>query len=172
MRVLGIDPSSTRTGYAILTGLEPEGLVEAGYLAPRRTRDAPLNRIDAMAEDLAQLIAECRPQAIIVEITSGKVNKRHGGGGAGLGVHGMATGMLLQTSRLHTQNLPQPAEVITVAENDWTDGKPKAWRNGLLATLYPAYASRLGQDRGGDIGDAIGLARWWMRLGSFPREGP
>lgn len=159
-RLLSIDPSSTRTGYAIMTTEQPDGVVEAGYLKPHRTKDPPITRIDAMCDDLLQLIQSEQPTHAAIELTSGKVGKRHKGRGAGLATYGMAIGAMWQTMRDHMPDGDACCYAIT--ENLWTAGQPKAKRLGLLAQIYPAYASQVGKDRGGDVGDAIGLGRWWF----------
>jgi len=156
--ILALDPSSSRTGYALLT--EQETLREAGLLKPGKTTDPAAERIGAMCLDLAELLAALAPDVIVIEWTSGHVGrKRHRGGGAGLAVYGIAIGALWQVARHYAA--PAGARVEIVAENDWTDGVPKPDRIGNIARLYPAYNPA--RDTGGDAADAIGLARWWIR---------
>ena len=55
MKLLGIDPSSTRTGYAVMS--DSWTLEDAGYLRPKRERDEPIERIRTMMDEVATLVA-------------------------------------------------------------------------------------------------------------------
>jgi hypothetical protein len=161
MTILSLDPSSTRTGYAIHgwdATTAGETLVEAGYLKPRAA-DSPLKRIRAMAADFRDMLAEVNPEVVVIEWTSGKVNRRrHKGGGAGLSIYGGAAGYMISEA-----DRAMPAEaVFTPLENDWTNGVEKLTRQDFIAALYPAYAAHMAKDDGGDVADAIGLGRWWI----------
>lgn len=157
MRLLALDPSSQRTGYAVMDGLRAADLVEFGYLNPRRRKDKMLERINAMVFDALAIVEEMKIEAAVIEITSGKVGRRHGGAGAGLAVYGLAVGAMW-AALVHTTNM----RVETVLENVWTQSKSKARRLAVLRHLYPAYDRSIEQDPGGDAGDAIGIGRWWF----------
>ena len=156
--ILGLDPSSTTTGYAILNG--PDNLREAGLFAPTNKRAPALERIAEMIDDLTATIADYHPSRAVIEITSGKVGKRHGGQGAGLAVYGMAVGALWWA----TVKLLGPDQVTAIDENTWTQGIPKRRRQMELFARFPKYAdwANGGNDPGADAADAIGVARWWM----------
>jgi hypothetical protein len=174
MKVLGIDPSSTRTGYAILTGLEPADLLEAGYLTPARTKDTANQRIDAMVADLETLLKEQEPviDVVVIEASSGKVGKRHKGGGAGLAIYGQAIGELRRAvlAIMPPEYSGGRGRVVMVPENEWTRSRPKGERNAGIAAIYPAYAAEVCHDTGGDVGDAIGIARWWITTEQLVRS--
>lgn len=77
VRVLGIDPGLTRCGYAVLdaTGPGKGSLVALGVL--RTPPDDPLpQRLAALRDDLALLIADYRPSAVAVEQVFFQVNVR------------------------------------------------------------------------------------------------
>lgn len=153
--IIALDPSSTAIGYAVLRRIDG-GIIDAGLITPDKKTDLPLVRIRAMLEELTLLICEAEPQAAVIEVTSGKVGKRHKGKGAGLAVYGMAVGAVWQLC-CNVEFL----EVAPVLENDWTDGAGKSKRLSLLSATEPKYKRE--RDPGGDVGDAIGLGRWWLR---------
>lgn len=159
-KILAIDPSSSMTGYAVLN--EQERLLEAGLLKPNKQRDPPAERIAAMCGDLWTLLDHTEPAAVVIEWTSGHVGqKRHQGGGAGLSVYGIAIGAIWQTAVHWAASHPKrKTRIELINENDWTGGKPKPERTGMIARLYPQY--ELASDPGGDVADAIGLGRWWI----------
>lgn len=152
MTQLSLDPSSTCTGYAVMTG--PDSLIDAGRLLPAK-KNAPANeRIESILKDLAALIKQYQPDRIIIEDTSGKVGKRHKGSGAGLAVHGKAIGAVWQTCRRYIDG------VHCVCENEWTRGVPKLKRQMIVAATFKGYNAT--KDGGGDVSDAIGLGRWFF----------
>ena len=103
--ILAMDPSSTKTGWALLD--RSEHLLQGGILTPDKIRSEPQFRISAMCRDLRQLLGELDPETILIEITSGKVGRnRHGGSGAGLGVYGMAVGAIWQAAEEWLKSRP------------------------------------------------------------------
>ena len=156
--LLSLDPASIITGYAVMTGEGSSNLVEAGRLKAPTKGSEPLVRIRAIAQDLRELIVEMSPTHAVVEITRGKVNRnRHHGGGAGLGIYGMAVGYLLRVVESGV------ASVSAVEENEWTGKVPKDDRTERLSLEYPDWAAAMLADEGGDVADAIGLGLWWFR---------
>lgn len=153
--LLALDPSSTRTGYALFSG---ERLTAFGYLTPFRTRDPPLKRIATMADDVRKLIIDYKPHHVAIEVTSGKVGQRHRGEGAGLAVYGMAVGAIYFVARLQAEG-----HISGVTETEWTRGISKSKRQQAIAIHFPAYRARQAADNGRDLADAIGVGLWWMR---------
>ncbi len=161
MWILAIDPGSKRTGWALMrTG----AIHYAGYLESKVK--TPIDRVRWMIRDLrVQLMIRglCSELdlTIVIEITSGKVNRnRHGGGGAGLAVYGMAVGMIVQAcskwvplDRLHTPT-----------ENEWTGSTSKAKRIRIAQAEYPDNDAKA--DPGADMADAIAMCAWWRDIGS------
>ena len=165
MLILGLDPSSTCTGYAVVRAVvRDEGqetvLLDAGYLKPAEPRAAPMRRIESMVDELAVIIKDHRPDMAIVEVCSGHagVGQRHHAG-ARLAVYGMAVGAMWEACRV----LLGDKQVEWMPEDVWTAGVPKAERQAVIAALYPAYAEQMAADAGGDVSDAIGLILWWIR---------
>lgn len=154
MKILALDPSSTRTGYAVMKS--PTEIVEAGYLRPLRSKDAALTRILTIRSSLVELLHEHLPNKICIEIPSGKVGggQRRGASASAMAIYGMAVGMVFATC------LGLRLRVKAVNEREWTRRMPKVRRNQLIAAQFPAYREQLNKDSGGDVGDAIGLALW------------
>lgn len=69
MRVIGIDPGLTATGYGILD--EEKGKVAArSYGVIRPPTDKPLaERLDHLFENISKIIGECRPDILAIEDT-------------------------------------------------------------------------------------------------------
>ncbi len=162
--LLGLDPSSTRPGWAWLS--MGGDLRQAGLLTPDKSKAASEHRIAAMCRDLRDLLEQIEPAVVVIEHTSGHVGaKRHKGAGAGLAVYGVAIGALWQVTEAWKRSLPADRQGRTmielVTENRWTRGTPKANRQAVVAACFPAYEPET--DKGGDIADAIGLGSWWLR---------
>jgi len=162
--IFSLDPGSLKSGWALMR--KPEQLVKAGLLLPDKQTAPSALRINTMCCSLWTLLNYYQPKTILIEWTSGKVGrKRHGGGGAGLAIHGAATGALwrevLAWLRWQPPQNQLETKVQSVRENDWTRQVPKADRQAAIAQMFPAY--NIKEDPGGDIADAIGLAVWYMR---------
>ena len=152
--VLAIDPSSTRTGYALRS---PERLKDAGFLQPD-PRAKAVERIHTMCLDLVALLIDAEPTHAIIEWPSGHVGARHQGKGAGLATYGAAVGAMWWTL---VNSLGGDVRIVT--EDVWTQSIPKQERQAVIAARYPAYRDMVNQDRGGDVSDAIGLADYWFQ---------
>ena len=152
-RWLSLDPSSTRTGYALWDG---DQLCEAGVLAPARTRDAVLDRIASIKHELSSLLdAERGLSIVVMEIPSGRIGRGSRGGATGhLALYGMAVGAVWMLCR--SRGVP----VACATEREWTRGVPARRRQAIVAASVPGYQSS--SDGGRDVSDAIGLGRWWM----------
>lgn len=160
--LFAIDPSSTRTGWALMN--RAECLLQAGVLLPDKIRSEPQFRIGSMCDDLRQLLTEFEPSVIIIEITSGKVGrKRHRGSGAGLAVYGMAVGGIWREAEGWLRSLPvnKRGQIHLVLENTWCRGISKEARAAAVAVMFPQY--KVENDPGFDIGDSIALAAWYLR---------
>lgn len=167
MTVLFLDPSSTRTGFALMDGADASRINEAGYLKPKTQRWPPIRRIDAMVADLQALLYENRVDRVVVEVSSGKVGRRHQGGGAGLPIYGQAVGEVRRTAIF----IMGPDAVEAVPENQWTRSQSKADRLDRLRYMCPAYAAASRQDGGGDVGDAIMMGVWWFETLPYRQAG-
>ena len=170
MSVLALDPASIRTGYAYFRG-PGRKVHDAGYLSGKTGKDGdkePTDRILTMCHELRDLVEECRPDLIAIEVTSGHVGrKRHKGGGAGLATYGMAVGglyvyatVLAEERILDLWPEERMFDVWPVKENTWTGTRSKGERRAEVAMKVPRYKDAFAQDRGGDVADAIGIG-WW-----------
>lgn len=179
MKLLGIDPSSTCTGYAVLTGLAPHELIDAGRIRPSDAKAlwdevpatvrphwlgkdlAAMRRVESMLTDVSSIIAEHTPDLVIVEIPSGKIgtgakNRARGS----LTTYGYAAGVICERCRWAVSFATPTGFVVPVTERQWTAGQgAKDKRQAAIAAHYCGiYDSS--RDTGGDVADAIGLARW------------
>lgn len=168
--VLGLDPGSIVTGYALMRS--PTELVECGALKATRTRSV-MTRIDNMTCDVVELLAERQPTAVVIEVPTPHVHA--GRPGAGLTVYGMAVGAIYATVRavvgVPTYGTPT-CSVWTYTDQAWTKGTPKRDRQRMIAATLPAYQAA--DDPGADIADAIGLCLFWFerrRLRALTGEG-
>lgn len=176
--LLAIDPSSTCVGYAILRGIGPRDLVDAGRLRPNvpRLEPAPIEdpmrawfrrpglkaarRIRQLCSDLSLLLAEWRGQIdrAVIEVPSGLIGTGAKRGGRGsLTTYGMAAGALWQRLLLD-EDAPQWVYLIT--EREWTRAAPSKWKRPAAAkALHENYAMEA--DDGADVADAILIGRWF-----------
>lgn len=172
MKILAIDPSSTRLGWAVMDG--HESLIDAGLIiadeyeyglkGKRRIRVRKLEafeRVDGVCETLSARLQLVDPDEIVIETTSGKIARRlKKYAPTGQAFYGMA---IYGVYRLCTAS---QRPVHMVKENKWTGGVPKEKRQFAVATLFPRYNPA--DDAGGDIADAIGLGRWWLSQEKCP----
>lgn len=156
--ILSLDPGIRETGWAVLDGTE---LVAFGILRPEDFEAGVPARIDSLCVGLEALLAEYRPEVILLEWNSGKVNqRRHKGGGAGLATHGAVCAALWRDAR-HWARRRGDVRVVPVTESQWTRGIPKETRALAVANEFPDY--RPCSDPGLNIADSIGLALYWIR---------
>lgn len=152
MKLLSLDPSSTRIGYALFEG---EQLAEFGFITPASSHGEANVRIREMLVELSAMMDADRPDEVVIEDTSGRMFAGRRGGGAGMGTYGKAVGAVW-TLVVHVYHLP--ATLITAEV--WTQGRPKAERQIEIARAHPEYAGQL--DVGADAADAIGLGFYWL----------
>ena len=160
---MSLDPSSTRSGYCIMN--RSERILEAGILSGKK-QASPEIRIAVMAKDLMDLLHHWQPGAVIIESTSGKVNRRrHFGRGAGLSILGLSIGRLWgQVEAWKLTFAPEEQSqlrIVLVRENKWIAGRSKKARQQAVALAYPEYDSS--KDSGADASDAISLALWYLQ---------
>lgn len=164
MTILILDPSSTCTGYAIMSDRKNArgrySLMDAGRLMPERAKDPANDRIRAMVREILNISAEHRPDRIVVEDTSGKI-ARHGRGrgmnGAGLAIYGKAVGWIL--GACYSTGI----EVVPILENEWTRGISKEGRQKIVIAAYGDQYDPA-KDPGLDTSDAIRLGEYFLAL--------
>lgn len=157
MKLLTLDPSSTRTGYAVSTAATV--IIDAGVLNPRKTGAPAEVRIPLMVADTRALITEHRPTRVLIEWPTGRV---HGAiaarsRGQGQSLYGAAVGAIWQAC---IDAMP-PSTVELVTTHDWTVSKTKQTRVRALVQRMPGLARTLEKDTGLDMADAIGMGVWW-----------
>lgn len=161
-RSFAIDPGLTTTGWSAME--DGQVLVAGGLLKPRpRTGEVGV-RIDSLCEQLYRLLDDYKPLDVVIEVTSGHVNRgRHKGAGAGLGIYGMAVGELHRQCKwwasLHSHGQCYP-QVHRIEENLWTARRPKVKRVDTARLMFPQYDPA--QDPGGDLADALMLNCWFQ----------
>lgn len=156
--LLAIDPSSTRTGYALLR-LPGGSVIEAGSLSGRR-QDRAIGRAMDIGDEVARLVADVRPDTIVIETPGthgGRSQSRRNTGGFGLALYGMAVGIIYRAA------WQTGVEVIPISAHEWPGGRSKQGRAVALAMINPAYRAVAAHDKGRDVADAIELGQWWIR---------
>lgn len=155
--LLGLDPSSTRTGYS---GFSQSGeLVDCGLIKPEKASADAIGRISSMVVELMELLVEWMPEVVIVEVPSGKVGSgERRGAGSRLCVYGLAVGAMWQTC----VNAPGVPIVDVVDERTWTKSVAKPERQKRIAVEFPRYREVMDKDGGMDVSDAIGIGLYWF----------
>ena len=147
---IGIDPSSTVTGFAAMEGSE---LLRMELWKPPNKWSAR-KRVRDMADSLEDALCGLAPQQIIIEMPGGKV--WDASTGAGHAIYGWAVGYIF---RIAEEQIGR-RKVVAVAPGVWTRGKTKKQNQSEVAMQFPSYD--IEADPGGDVSDAIGLCFWWQ----------
>lgn len=172
MRTVSIDPSSSCSGVAYFEDEKLVRVESVKYNAELQKIDLPdasgvpsetYHKYKTLTDKIIKNITDFKPNHVVIEITSGKVNKgRHFGGGSGLSKYGMFIGFLW--GRL----LELGFCVHDVLENDWTRSSSKESRQLVARQLFKAvYTSK---DTGMDESDAIMLGLWWIKKFKFETQ--
>ena len=167
MKIVAIDPGNHITGYAVLKNNK---LIDAGLLKPYKTGLPNPIRITNICLEVVKLLDEQNPDVIVLEWTTGKVNKgRHKGGGSGLPIYGIAIGAIWMKMLCWCDDcgLDPKTEVVLIDES-WTKRVSKKKRLDALELSCPAYHRK--DDKGGDMGDAILLAQYYTTRQLLVRE--
>lgn len=150
-RVMGIDPSLTATGYAVLDG--PGALVEAGIITPTPQRGDVLRRCKSIESQVRAAWCDAKgPQAVIEMPGKRPPRGLRMQARVGQANYGVLCGFLFRALR--------PDILTPIPADEWTTIS-KARRVTQVAALFPQYREQMGKDKGGDVADAIALALWW-----------
>lgn len=159
MNLLSIDPSSTRTGWAVFHG---EDLFDSGTIGPRASLTS-WERIMAIANSVGDLLVHKNIEYVVMEVG----RKTHAGkpNVSGLQVYGMAMGAIGITvaSFFHAVS-PSDKCYEFIDANQWVRGlsKPDRIRNlGIILKDYPRI-KEICAAAGGDEGDAVDMGMWWL----------
>ncbi len=157
--VIGIDPSSRATGWAMLTGLNARDLVGWGIILPRPRDGFWLDRVDQMVAAFWLLLEEHEPKTIAIEVPAkhvhGHVAKR--GVPSGQLMYAHAAGRIYQVAREFTTYFG--GNVVPV-DTIWTGRRSKAANQRLMMGLYPGRYHSKDDTRDCDGADAIGIGRY------------
>lgn len=153
--ILSLDPSSTTTGYAVLSD-DGTKLIDAGKLRGKAGTRAT-DRVLAMREGLIDVLTEHCPRTVLIELPTEKQHTRNPERKSGMPVWAMAAGALWMVAF----DWPYDEDTIAhVIPNTWTRGSTKAHRQRQASLCFPNYDAT--KDTGGDVSDAITMAMWWI----------
>jgi crossover junction endodeoxyribonuclease RuvC len=148
-RVLGIDPGLTRCGYAVLDGRGPSRVAAVSLGVIRTPATDPLpHRLASLRAELAALLAEFRPHAVVVEQVFFQVNVR-----TAMSV-GQASGLAL------AEAAARGCEVVQYTPNQVKDAVA-GWGGAGKEQVQKMVQARLGLSsppRPADAADAAALA--------------
>lgn len=166
-RLLALDPSTTRVGWAVFDG---HHLTGAGVLTPRRTKDVYLDRIASFVDGVVALVELYEPATVVVEVPSGMAARGSMPGMAGTqAIYGMAVGAVWAVLReVAPSHAVGGGRVATVTEREWTRSVRKERRAALVRLEHPGLD--WAADVGMDMADAIGIGRWWMDTQALRRS--
>jgi Holliday junction resolvasome RuvABC endonuclease subunit len=149
--LLSLDPSTTAVGWAVFRG---DRLARCGVWRPG---SGPLwARVARIGVAVRQMVEECSPAAVVVEVTSGKTYHERRASSLAALMAGQATAV--EAARGVGERLP----VHPVTEVEWTGGRPKKNRAKLVAASEPVYAAFAPKDKDLDAADAVGVGLWWL----------
>jgi len=158
LRVLALDPSSTKTGWALCReglGFEP---VRSGVLS-RPDRWPAYLRLRCLQVEVRDLVLSLDGEfdRVVVEVPGVKQAGRMRSKYSTAGTYAAAVGIVLGVAYEHCDL------VVAVASDHWTRmGGAFGQRKGRrLAALEHASSYERSGDRGGDEGDAISLGAWY-----------
>ena len=158
MRIIGVDPSTTCTGVAVLDG-PPPVIVTAERLRSRAGGQEPLaylRRTVALCADLVEIINEHEPSRAVIEMPHGKAHGRMGRiNMASLAIYGVACGALWYVLEAHVKKV----RAASVGEIRMS----KQQRQQVVMAVFPQYQPRA--DPGMDVSDAL-----WLALRELERE--
>ena len=155
MGLLVIDPGSRSVGWCFAgkDAFSPYRVKRAGkVVGPKGDLDV---RTDKIVEKTEEVIKETNAAEALIEMPSGKVHLRHGGGGSGLAAYGWAAGAIWQLCR---DRLGKDRVYVVKAEY-WIGGHSKEKRRRVALKAFPGLEQI--KDPGFDVSDAIALSVWW-----------
>lgn len=153
-KLLAFDPSSTCTGWALgLRDGRDLQVCQADMLWPPGKYQG-WNRVRWMANAARTVIADCKPDQIIIEVPSGKVHR--GMKGSGLSMYGAAAGAV-------DGECMRATFTVAITPLDWARHFPKKRRSVRAVMLWPGYAAVASKDRGLDIADAVCLLDYFVQ---------
>ena len=155
MKILGVDPSISRLGWAVLEGSR---VLQSGFISPPSKVKTTQGRIDHQVDALADVWDEQLPRITAMEVPSGKPGRQWTGnndwGRSSLAKYGWLVG---EVRRMLILLHGEPDRVIAIDERAWTRSRSKAQRQAEVRMLFPEYDAEA-DGKGMDVSDAIGIA--------------
>lgn len=155
MQILALDPSSTCIGYAVI-GFNQERVRACGRLLPDKKSAPAIERIRSLVAELSAVHREYQPDAVVVEMPTGKQYARGGQRTSGLPVWACAAGAVYGWL-LGEQMFRQ----VFYVGSGWMRAGDKAKHQAMLTAAYPQYDPK--KDTGADAADAAALGWHWIR---------
>lgn len=151
MLILGLDPSSTCTGAALVRKDNGEPVLVDGYLLKPAAKLPYIERVQEMVQDVLNIVHEVEPDKVVIELPDGK---RHGRMGkinmAALSIYGVAAGAIFGAL------IGRGVRVRAVGVNESTRNMPKKKRQQIVQATFRNY--RPEKDKGMDLSDAAFIA--------------
>lgn len=163
MKIIAVDPSLTRTGFAVITHRDRRDPLF--HSLGRITADvdgSPERRAFDIAYQLCDVIAEEDPQIAVVETPAPAV-RAHRQARAYQSRYGMCVGVVLAVIAERAS-----LDVFGVAADKWTRGMSKQERAAWLGRLCPGYDRK--RDTGMDAADAAELGLWFLGCTDWMRD--
>ena len=158
MRVIAFDPSSVGIGWAICEF--PDRVIKADVITRPKAWPAYL-RIRSMRVDVSEAMDGARVDAAVIEVPGPKQAGRNRGAYATPGTYAAAVGVVL--AEVWRAGVMGP--VVTVESDEWTRSRGGGFGRRKSARLADLRAAGLDDgvgDAGGDRGDAVSLAMWFL----------
>lgn len=158
--IMGIDPSSTATGWALGSPIGFGAVVKYADVIKPSARWSAIKRVEKIVEEMSLILEEYMPNIVVIELPGPKVHRRvKSSNPHGLAVYGMASGAVWGMCLFHPTL--EDSKIIIATPNKWTEGSSKNHRKRRALGVYPGYKPSLDQD--GDMADAICLCDWHGR---------
>ena len=159
IRLLGVDPSLSRTGCVVMTN--PTTILHWYRCRPSHTTASVWGRAIDMADDVVGIIRDHRVTHAVIEFPAVHPHGHVPSRGHGLANYGVAVGVVAAACRAELGD----GRICAVPVEEWTAaGITKRKRQIGIAAMFPQYRELMaaGKDIGGDVADAIGLCLWWF----------
>jgi hypothetical protein len=158
VKLFVIDPSSTACGYSVLAS--HRNLIECGRVTPDKAH-SPTRRAWEMASELAEIVKDCAPTHILIEMPADQAPRI---GAQGQGKYGVACGIIYAIVRTSFSE----ATIEEIQSDKWprmwrkskSDAGVKSRRQAALRSQFPLYDPK--RDPGLDIADSIELGQFWF----------
>ncbi len=150
-KIIGIDPSSTAIGVAVLD--EQGKLLDGKLITPSNAKEPFYMRVSDMMLDLEDELINWMPRYIAIEIPSLHKENRKAQARYGFGA---GAAWLCAKTHQKLYGRADPCTIKVYDAQEWTHGARKRDRAVLTDVKHRAY--HMDKDKGFDVADAIQLA--------------